>query len=87
MLLLMKDFQRLAEAEIPTLQRYARSLHRWNTSDTSANDLVQDTLVRAVAEQHLWNQGTSLRAWLYKRMHRRCLQSWVTRNLTYRIST
>ena len=72
LLLMTKIFGRLLEAEIPKLQCYARSLHRWNTS---ANGLVQDTLVRAVAEQHLWNQGTTfLRPWLYKIMHGICLQ-------------
>jgi len=75
----MTNFRRLVEAEIPTLRRYARSLHRWNTS---ANDLVDDTLVNAIAEQHLWNHGTTLRAWLFQIMHGICLRGWVTRNLT-----
>jgi len=42
-------------------------LHRWDVS--TADDLVQDTLARAVAKQHLWQPGTNLRAWLFTVMH------------------
>ena len=63
----MNDFTRLVEAEIPRLRRYARALHRGNV--TVADDLVQDTLTRAVAKQHLWEPGTNLRAWLFTVMH------------------
>jgi RNA polymerase sigma-70 factor (ECF subfamily) len=63
----MNDFARLVEVEIPRLRRYARALHRWDVS--TADDLVQDTLVRAVAKQHLWQPGTNLRAWLFTVMH------------------
>jgi RNA polymerase sigma-70 factor (ECF subfamily) len=31
--------------------------------------LVQDTLLRALAKQHLWQDGTNLRAWLFTLMH------------------
>ena len=42
-------------ARAPRLRRYARAL----TRDVSqADDLVQDTLVRALAKQHLWQPGT-----------------------------
>ena len=62
----MNDFGRLLEKEIPRLRRYARGL----THDLSrADDLVQDTLVRAIAKQDFWQQGTSLRAWLFTLMH------------------
>ena len=44
----MNEFGRLLEKEIPRLRRYARAL----TRDLSrADDLVQDTLVRAMAKQ------------------------------------
>jgi RNA polymerase sigma-70 factor (ECF subfamily) len=55
------------EHEIPKLRRYARSLCRAHS--TYADDLVQDTLVRAVAKQHLWQEGTNLGAWLFTLMH------------------
>jgi RNA polymerase sigma-70 factor (ECF subfamily) len=31
--------------------------------------LVQDTLVRAIVKEHLWQPGTNLRAWLFTLMH------------------
>jgi RNA polymerase sigma-70 factor, ECF subfamily len=34
-----------------------------------ADDLVQDTLVRALAKQDRWLPGTNLRAWLFTLMH------------------
>lgn len=51
---------------IPRLRRYARAL----TGDASAaDDLVQDTLERALVKQSLWREGTDLRAWLFTVMH------------------
>jgi len=61
------EFHLLVEEQIPRLRRYARALLRSNIS--AADDLVQDTLVRAVAKQHLWQPGTNLRAWLFTLMH------------------
>ncbi len=62
----MSDFHRRLEEQIPRLRRYARAL----TRDASrADDLVQDTLLRALAKQHLWQDGTNLRAWLFTLMH------------------
>ena len=34
-----------------------------------ADDLVQDTLVRALTKLHLWQPGTDIRAWLFTIMH------------------
>ena len=62
----MNDFAQLLEEQIPRLRRYARAL----TRDVSrADDLIQSCLVRAIAKQHLWEQGTNLRAWLFTIMH------------------
>jgi RNA polymerase sigma-70 factor, ECF subfamily len=53
-------------ALIPRLRRYARAL----VSDPgAADDLVQDTLERALGKFHLWKPGTDLRAWLFTIMH------------------
>ena len=62
----MSDFRDLLEPQIPKLRRYARAL----THDMHrADDLVQDTLVRALAKQDRWEPGTNLRAWLFTLMH------------------
>lgn len=51
---------------IPRLRRYARAL----TGDRArADDLVQDTLERALVKSHLWRPGSDLRAWLFTIMH------------------
>ena len=62
----MDDFDRRVVEETPRLLRYARSLTR---NADSADDLVQDTLVRALAKRVLWQEGTDLRAWLFTIMH------------------
>jgi RNA polymerase sigma-70 factor (ECF subfamily) len=62
----MDDFARLLGAEIPRLRRYARALTR---DPARADDLVQNCLMRAVAKQHLWQEGTNLRAWLFTILH------------------
>jgi RNA polymerase sigma-70 factor (ECF subfamily) len=46
---------------IPALRRFARSLTR---NADLADDLVQDTLVRALRSEHLF-QGDEIRSWLY----------------------
>ena len=62
----MSDFHNLIEHEIPRLRRYARALTR---SSDRADDLVQETLLRAIAKAHLWQTGTDIRAWLFTIMH------------------
>lgn len=53
-------------AYIPRLRRYARALLG---ERSAADDLVQDTLERALNKLHLWKRGTDLRAWLFTVMH------------------
>jgi RNA polymerase sigma-70 factor (ECF subfamily) len=61
----MSDEHGLIEL-IPRLRRYARAL----VGDrSSADDLVQDTLERALTKLHLYRHGTDLRAWLFTVMH------------------
>ena len=57
----MATFRQDVEATIPALRRYARALTR--DSDL-ADDLVQDTLVRALRSEHLF-LGGDVRSWLY----------------------
>jgi RNA polymerase sigma-70 factor (ECF subfamily) len=63
---MMNDFHHRLEREIPRLRRYARALTR---NAVRADDLVQETLVRALHKEHLWQRGTDLRAWLFTIMH------------------
>lgn len=53
-------------AHIAGLRRYARLLTR---DSHRADDLVQDTLLRACAKWTLWRPDSDLRAWLFTIMH------------------
>ncbi len=57
----MNSFRQDVEATIPALRRYARALTR---EMETADDLVQDTLVRALRSEHLFHGG-DVRSWLY----------------------
>ena len=87
----MCEVHRLVEQEIPRLRRYARALTR---ETNRADDLVQDTLLRAISKSHLWQVGTDIRAWLFTIMHnqhvnsvRRALREEVTVNVEQLAST
>ncbi len=54
-------FRKDVETTIPALRRYARALTR---NGDVADDLVQDTLVRALRSEHLFHGG-DMRSWLY----------------------
>jgi RNA polymerase sigma-70 factor (ECF subfamily) len=54
-------FRQGIEATVPALRRYARALTR---NAELADDLVQDTLVRALRSEHLFHGG-DIRSWLY----------------------
>src|SRR5471030_622057 len=54
-------FRQDVETTIPALRRYARALTR---EVEAADDLVQDTLVRALRSEHLFHGG-DVRSWLY----------------------
>ncbi len=53
-------------AEIPRLRRYARVLIG---DDGEAEDLIQDTLERALARLPQWREGDSPRKWLFSILH------------------
>jgi RNA polymerase sigma-70 factor (ECF subfamily) len=57
----LSEFREGIEAAIPALRRYARALTR---DSETADDIVQDTLVRALRSEHLFHGG-DVRAWLY----------------------
>src|SRR5437763_16365729 len=54
-------FRQDIQATIPALRRYARALTR---DAEAADDLVQDTLVRALRSEHQFHGG-DIRSWLY----------------------
>ena len=62
----LTEFHKLIEQQIPQLRRYARALTR---NRERADDLVQDTLGRALIKEEFWQTGTNLRAWLLTIMH------------------
>jgi RNA polymerase sigma-70 factor (ECF subfamily) len=57
----LSEFRQRIETAIPALRRYARALTR---DAETADDVVQDTLVRALRSEHLFHGG-DMRAWLY----------------------
>ena len=62
----MNEVYQNIQEYIPHLKRFARSLTR---NSTKADDLLQETLLRALAKSHLYNPGTNLRAWLFTILH------------------
>lgn len=66
------DFPQLILSQLPFLRRIAC---RWHQRAADRDDLVQDTLVRALANAQLWQHGTNLRAWLVTIMRNQFLAS------------
>jgi RNA polymerase sigma-70 factor (ECF subfamily) len=63
----MSDFAEALALQIPRLRRYARAL----THDvTWADDLVQDTLERALRRRWLFRINSNLTAWLFTMLYR-----------------
>ena len=54
------------EQHIPQLKRYARAITR---NPETADDLVQESLLKALTKSHLYKPGTNLRAWLFTILH------------------
>ena len=54
------------EGFVPQLRRYALALCH---NPTAADDLVQESVARALVKSNLFNAGTNLRAWLFTIMH------------------
>lgn len=62
----MKKFENQLVEYIPRLRRYARALSH---NPYAADDLVQDTLERALNKRLLWRRDSRLRPWLFTIMH------------------
>lgn len=56
------EFQRELIANIPHLRAFARFVTQ---NADQANDLVQDTIVRALRAQHQFTPGTNFKAWTF----------------------
>ena len=61
-----EDLRHRLVAEVPGLLRYARSLER---DPLRADDLVQDTLVRALERASTFRAESSLTTWLHRILH------------------
>lgn len=60
-------------ALIPALRRFARRFHR---NENDVDDLVQETLTRALASIHLFKPGTQLKSWLFTIMRNSFLSQY-----------
>ena len=67
----MPDRATLIEAQIPGLRRFACALLRGDRE--AADDLVQDTLERALSHWNLRRNQANLRGWLYTILYNRFL--------------
>lgn len=61
------EFDWMLQEEIPHLRRYARTLA---AHPAEADDLVQDTLERAMRKWRLWKGTARLRSWLFRMLYR-----------------
>ena len=69
----MPDRAALIEEQIPGLRRFACALLHGNRE--SADDLVQDTLVRALSHWNLRRNQGNLKGWLYTILYNRFLSN------------
>jgi RNA polymerase sigma factor (sigma-70 family) len=67
----MPDQATLIESHIPGLRRFARALLRGDRE--RADDLVQDSLERALSRWHLRHEESGVRGWLYTILYNRFL--------------
>ncbi len=57
-----QDLRSSVAAEVPYLRRFARAL---TGNPSTADDLVQDCIERALTRLHLYDEDRNLRTWLY----------------------
>ncbi len=75
-------YRKAIAALTPQLRGFARFL----TQDASrADDLVQDTLLRALEHRESWRPGTDLRAWLFRILRNAFLDQARRRGIERRV--
>jgi len=74
----MSDFAQELTLQIPRLRRYARAL---SGNAAWADDLVQDTLERALRRRWLFRFGSNLSAWLFTMLFRLYLNQSTRQSL------
>ena len=57
------------EQVMPEIDRLYGAAMRYTRDPTDAQDLVQETAAKAYSSLHQFQQGTNLRAWLYRILH------------------
>src|SRR5690606_19482368 len=67
------EFNALVVQQSDSLKNYARNFTR---DHEDANDLVQDTLLKAVTYFKNFREGTNLKGWLYTIMKNTCINNY-----------
>jgi RNA polymerase sigma-70 factor (ECF subfamily) len=65
---------RFARDVLPLLDVLYRAARRYTVNASDAEDLVQDTVLKAYAGFHHFQDGTNVRAWLLRIM----TNTWIT---------
>jgi RNA polymerase sigma-70 factor, ECF subfamily len=63
---------------LPLVDQLYRAARRYTRSAADAEDLVQETMVKAYAGFHNFNAGTNVRAWLFRIMTNTWISSYRT---------
>lgn len=58
-----------------------RLANKWTRSPQDAEDLVQDTILLALAHQHQFKPGSNLKGWLVTIMHNQVRTKWRRKKL------
>ena len=61
--------ERFAAEAMPLVDRLYSAALRYTRDATDAEDLVQETMVKAYRSFHQYRPGTNLKAWLYRVLH------------------
>ena len=69
---------RFARDVLPLVDQLYRAARRYTRSTADAEDLVQETMVKAYAGFHSFRAGTNVRAWLFRIMTNTWINSYRT---------